>query len=567
MKSPMTRFVFVTRVFSCVAAAAVVAGGLNNVALSEQPATPVAEQVPQLRRLTEAQYRRSIADIFGSDIVLNGRFEPDIRVNGLLAAGTSAVSLTPGGAEQYETLARSIAAQVVDPAHRDKLIGCAPGPDDPDGAACASRFFDRVGKQLYRRPLVAAERAFVTSSALAAAKELGDFHGGIAASLAGMLTDVPFLFRTDRVVADPAKSGQRTLDGWSRATRLSYLMWNTTPDDELLRAAGSGDLMTAAGLKRQVDRLMASPRFAEGARAFFDDFLNLEGMTTLSKDSQIYPAYRATVSAEAREQTLRTVTQLLIADRKDYRDLFTSRKVAMSPVLSPLYRIRYAPNDWSMIELPADSPRAGLLTQISFLALHSHEGRTSPTLRGKALREIFMCEHIPAPPANVNFTIVQDTSNKQFRTTRERLQAHLDDEECASCHRLTDPMGLTLEKFDGAGQFRETENDVPIDTSGALNKVAVKDAESLGRALHDNPAVPQCLVQSAWRYAIGRETLAREEPVVANLQQQFAASGYLFADLLRSIATSPDFYRASASPAMSPFRQHAAHTTKRKGSS
>lgn len=502
------------------------------------------EQAPAFRRLTETQYRATIADIFGPDIKVSGRFEPDMRVEGLLAAGTSAVSLTPAGAEQYEQIARGIAAQVVDPAHRGRLIGCAPQSSDPEGALCAADFFKRIGLRLYRRPLSGAETKLAVDQTLNAARTLNDFHGGIAVMLTAMLSDLPFLFQIDQPTADPALPGRKTLDAWSRASKLSYFLWNSTPDEQLLQAAGDGHLMTQKGLAQQVDRMMASPRFEGGARAFFDDFLQLEGMLSLSKDGLIYPAFRSSAAPAAREQTLRTIMALLVAEDGDYRDLFTTRRVAMNRQLSPLYRIAYAPRGWSMITLPDGDPRVGLLTQISFLALHSHEGRSSPTLRGKALREVLMCQHIPTPPANVNFTIVQDTSNPNLRTTRERLKAHLDDEECASCHKLTDPMGLTLDSFDGAGQFRATENGVPIDTSGTLDKVAFADAAGLGKALHDNPQVTQCVAQSAWRYAAGRPMLPSEEPIAARLHDGFAHSGFRIRALFRQIATDPYFFAA-----------------------
>lgn len=510
---------------------------------AQQQAQP---QVPKFRRLTEAQYRATIADIFGPDIKVSGRFEPDMRIGGLLAAGTSAVSLTPAGAEQYEQIARGIAEQVVDAKHRDRLVGCAPSASDPQGAACAAHFFKRVGLRIYRRPLTNGEVKLAVAQTLAAAATVKDFHGGLAIMLTAMLSDLPFLFQTDREVADPSAPGGRTIDAWSRASKLSYFLWNSTPDEQLLQAAADGSLMTKAGLVRQVDRLMASPRFETGVRSFFDDFLQLEGMMSLSKDGIIYPAFRSSAAPAAREQTLRTITTLLVEENGDYRDLFTTRRVAMNRQLSPLYRIPYGPRDWSMITLPDNDPRVGLLTQISFLALHSHEGRSSPTLRGKALREVLMCEHVPTPPANVNFTIVQDTSNPAFRTTRERLKAHLDDEECAGCHKLTDPMGLTLDSFDGAGQFRPTENGVPIDTSGMLDKVAFNDSAGLGKALHDNPKVTQCLAQSAWRYAAGRSLLPSEEPLTTRLHDDFAHAGFRIRPLFRRIVIDPQFFAVRA---------------------
>lgn len=512
------------------------------------PTTVNEADPPRLHRLTESQYRATIADIFGPGIKLTGRPDSDQRVDGLLAAGTGVVSITAGGAAQYATIARGVADQAVAPENRDRLVGCGPGAADPDGRACATRFFTRIGERLFRRPLTERELALAVEGSLASSAQLGDFHAGLSTSLAGLMVDLPFLFQVDNYVRDPA--GGLTLDGWSRASRLSYYLWNTAPDDELLQAARSGELMTEAGLDAQIDRLLASPRFEEGARAFFDDFLRLDRMSIVGKDPILYPAFRTSVGAAAREQTLRTMLQLLVRENGDYREIFTTRRVAMNRTLSPLYRMAYAPAGWSMIEMPEGDPRAGLLTQIAFLAMHSHEGRSSPTLRGLAVREILLCEHVPPPPANVNFTIVQDTGNPLFKTARERLVAHLDDEDCASCHKKTDHIGLGFEKFDGAGQFRATESGTPIDTSGELDGVSFTDPVSLGRALHDSEKTTRCVAQAAWQTAAGRPLAARDGPLVDALHADFQRSGYRIAVLFRSVARSPAFFAGPGSHAL-----------------
>jgi hypothetical protein len=521
-------------------------------------AEPPGKPAPHLRRLTEAQYRQTIADIFGPEIKVAGRFEPDMRVEGLLAAGTGAVSVTPSGMEQYEEIARGIAGQVVDPKHRQQLVGCEPGPADPQGEACARTFFVRVGHQLYRRPLGPSEVRLAVANTLTSAKQLGDFHAGLAASLTSLLTAPEFLFQVER----PSTRGA-TLDGNSKAARLSYFLWNTTPDAELLAAAEKGELDTPEGLARQADRLIASPRFETGARAFFQDYLHLDDLDAVSKDPLIYPAFTAPVLADAREQTLRTLVDHLIRERGDYRDVFTRRKVAINRNLGALYRVPVSASGWTTYEFGPNDPRAGLVTQIGFLAQHSHPGRTSPTLRGKAIREILMCETVPTPPANVNFAVVQDVSNPQFKTTRQRLQAHLDDEECASCHKLTDPAGLALENFDGAGQFRLRENNEVIDVSGSLGKTAAfQDAKGLGQALRENPETTACLVKSVFRYGVGRNLRVDEEVRLAGLNAAFATAGYRFPDLARAIATDPAFYAPYRSTA--PLRV-AAGPAERKG--
>lgn len=507
------------------------------------PAAEAPSSTPLLRRLTEDQYRATIADIFGDDIKVAGRFEPDLRVQGLLAAGASAVSVTPGGFEQYEAMARSIAEQVVAKERRDRLIGCGPTDADPAGQACAKAFFERVGLRLYRRPLGPSEVALAMANAANAQKLLnGDFYTGISASLAGMLSGIEFLFQIENDVADPAQPGARTLDSWSRASRLSYLLWNTTPDAELLQAAQSGALMSEAGLAAQTDRLMASPRFVNGARAFFDDYLRLEDLDTVTKDGLIYPVFRSAATAEAREQTLRTMTDLLIVKNGDFRDIFTTREMPMNGMLSPLYRLPVAQQEWNTARLD-NGQRAGILTQIAFLAGHSHPGRSSPTLRGKAIQEILLCEEVPAPPANVNFTVVQDVSNPMYLTTRQRVQAHLDDEECASCHKRMDPMGLALEKFDGAGQFRAQENGAPIDTVGELDGKKFDGAIELSQVLRDHPKVKSCVVETALRYSVARQLTPADNGMLSRLNARFAESGYRLPDLIRTIAVSPDYYR------------------------
>lgn len=490
-----------------------------------------------LRRLTETQYRQSIADIFGADIKVIGRFEPDLRVHGLLAVGASAISITPGGFERYDEIARGIAAQVTDKSHRGELVGCGPTPSDPDGAQCAEAFIRKFGLRLYRRPVPDGEVRSLTTLAIASTGRLGDYHAGLAAALARMLVSPQFLFRIDA----PGRNGE--IDGFSKASRLSFLLWNSSPDAALLDAAARGRLDTQAGLAAEVDRLIASPRFVEGARAFFSDYLRLDTMDSLSKDAQIYPAFTAAATEAAREQTLRTIADLLIARDGDFREIFTTRRFAMERTLGPLYDIPISRSGWYIHEFPESDPRAGLLTHASLLALHSHPGRTSPTLRGMAVQEALLCTEVPAPPANVNFTVVQDVDNPNLKTTRQRLQGHLDDIECASCHRITDPIGLGLEKFDGAGQFRSVEQGEPIDVTGTHEKMPFDGAVELGKIFHDSKQVIACFVDTAWSYAHGRQPSPGEAADVARLEEQFGADGYRFASLIRSIALDPGFVR------------------------
>jgi hypothetical protein len=500
-----------------------------------------------IRRVTQEQYQTIIADIFGADIKIGGRFEPDLRKQGLLAVGAGEVSVTPSGFEQYDSMARGTAAQVVDEKHRDMLIGCKPASAKAPDEACAGRFFSGVGRLLYRRPLTDAEMKAELAIAAATTAKLGDFYKGVAMGLTAMLESPQFLFRREVAEADPDHPGQQRLDAYSKAARISFFLWNTTPDDALLTAAGKGELDTDKGLAKQVDRLMASPRLVAGARAFFNDMMDFDAFADLSKDTQIYPKFTNAVLADAQEQTLRTITDHLLVRKGDYRDLFTTRKTVMTPLLGTIYRVPVAAKEgWEAHEFAADDPRAGLLTQISFLALHSTPGRSSPTIRGKALRQVLLCQKVPDPPGNVNFNLVQDTKNPNFKTARQRLEAHRTQPTCAGCHKLIDPLGLGLEQFDSLGEYRPMENGASIDASGELDGVKFSDAAGLGQVLHDNPNTTSCLVSRLYSYAAGRQPEKGEVEWMKFLNANFAANGYRLPDLMRTIVTSDAFYRISS---------------------
>jgi hypothetical protein len=501
-----------------------------------------------MRRLTEDQYRQVVADIFGSDIVIGGRFDPINRQNGLLAVGAGATAINGSAFDKYDALARAIAGQVFDSARRDVLLPCRPAnPAQPDDA-CARTFFTKTGRLLYRRPLTEKEIAAQVTLANVTTRQLGDFYAGMSASLSAMLVAPDFLFITDTTEPDPTHRGTLRLTAYAKAARLSFLLWNTTPDDALLTAAEHGGLDTEKGIKRQVDRMLASSRLETGVRAFFSDMIGFDAFETLQKDPVIYPAFGLSTANDAEEQTLRTITDLLVTHKGDYRDLFVTRKTFMTGYLGLVYRVPVAaPDSWVPYEFPQGDEHVGIQSQISFVALHSHPGRSSATLRGKAVREILLCQKVPDPPSGVDFTLVSDSSNPIYKTARQRLGAHSTNPTCAGCHKLMDPIGLTLENFDGAGQWRTQENGQPIDASGEFDGVKFADAAGLGKALHDSAAATSCLVSRLHDYALGRTASKSEKPWLAYLEKSFAEEGYRLPELLRRIAVSDSFYAVEPS--------------------
>src|SRR4051794_10089978 len=280
--------------------------------------------VVSLRRLTEQEYRNSIADIFGKEIEVRGSFEPTKRSNGLAAVSTAFLSVTPVGFESFNKMANDIADQVTAEKYRAKLP-CAPRDTKAPDDACASKIISHYGLLLFRRPLTGAEFDNRVGLARRITEQTKDFYAGLRYSLSMLLQLPDFIFRWE--VAVPSADGEGgTLDSYSRATLLSFLLWNTTPDAELLRAAESGDLNTSAGLAKQVDRLLASPRLDAGMRAFFDDMLQLDTFDTVSKDSLLYPKWGSGMADSAREETLRTVIGLALHENGDIRDLMTTRQ-------------------------------------------------------------------------------------------------------------------------------------------------------------------------------------------------------------------------------------------------
>jgi hypothetical protein len=501
---------------------------------------------PNVRRLTETQYRNIVADVFGSRISVGGQFDPLVRTGGLYALGARSARMTPSGLEQFDRMANAIAAQVTSGANRDLVLPCAPADAKAPDDACAHTIFGQIGRLLYRRTLSDADLETKVVEAHKAALTTANFYDGIASGLAGMLVSPQFLFVVDTVEKDKVNPGKTVLTAYAKATRLSFFLWNTTPNDDLLTAAEKGELDTPAGFARQADIMLASPRLESGMRAFFSDMLGLDDFDNVEKDSIIYPAYSLAVANDAKEQTLRTITDLLIARHGDYRDLFTTKDTFMSGPLGRVYRVPVTRPDggWMPYRFAEDDPHAGILTLVSFDAQYAHPGRSSPTLRGRAIREALLCQKVPDPPGDVDFSKFNDPDSPN-KTARQRLEAHRTNEVCAGCHKVTDPIGLALEHFDGAGQVRDAENGVTIDASGDLDGVPYADAAGLGRAMRDNPAVPACIVQRQLSYALGRVVGPEDRPVVDYLSKQFAGDGYRLPGLMRNIVLSKAFLAVS----------------------
>jgi hypothetical protein len=524
------------------------AGARETVLAADEPVT--AGGPTTLRRLNAEQYARSIEDIFGEGIQIPGRFEPPLRDEGLLAIGDAKVIVTPSGIEQYELKAREIALQVMAQDRRKIILACEPQSPTAYDDACARQFVGKYGRLLFRRPLTNGETASVLYTTRVAADQVESFYKGLELGLSQLLMSPSFIFRAETSELDPDSSGAQRLDGYSFASRLSFLLWDAPPDEELLDAAASGALHRKKDLERQIDRMLASPKFEQGMRAFFSDMFGYEQFDSLSKDQGIYPKYTSQLAKDAREQSLRTIVDLLVTHNGDYRDLFTTKKTFLNRNLGALYKVPIAKagvDGWAPYTFGRDDQRAGLLTLVGFLMLDpTHEGRSSPTIRGKTIRELFLCQKVPTPPPNVNFAVVQDTHNPLYKTARERLTAHRDNPTCAGCHAITDPMGLSLENYDAVGAYRADENGVAIDSSGTFEGKTYQDAIGLEEILRNSPSLSSCLVRRVYEYGVGRSVQASEHEWLTYVGQRFTHDGYALARLIRTIAGSQAFRAVSA---------------------
>jgi hypothetical protein len=537
----------ISGVSACAIAAVLASCQGPDHAATAQAAAPAKAKVaevnvastPHLRLMSAAQYTNTLANIFGPDLKFDTRFAPLVRTSGLLGNGAAVAGVSEAQLEQYQRTASLVAAEVTNPTHRTFLIPCKPVDEKTADAACAGKFLPMMGRLLYRHPLAPDQAAALVKEAGDTAVRFKDFYTGLSYVLEGMLMSPEMLLIPESAEADPKHPGAQRLDSYSLATRLSLFLWNSAPDSRLLDAAEKGELQTAQGRAKVVDMMLASPRLETGVRAFFDDMFGFDDFQTLAKDSETYPFFTGATAADAREQTLRTIVDQLITQNGDYRDLFTTRKTFMSMTLAPVYGVPAAMG-WTPYEFPADSPRTGILSHVSFLAVHSHPGRSSPTLRGKALREILLCQPVPRPPANVDFSAVENPKST-IKTQRERVAMHLTNPVCAGCHKITDPIGLALENFDGAGKYRTTEKGAPIDASGSLDGKDFKDIVGLSKALHDAPALTSCLVNRTASYGLGGVVSEDKKALLAYFNQRFDADGYRFKSLLRAIALSTAF--------------------------
>ncbi len=502
---------------------------------------------PQLRRLTRSQYQNTLRDLFGDALVLPRAIEPDVVQDGSIAIGASNTSISPRGVEQFEGGAYDMAQQLLrDPMRRTPMLACTPIGVTDD--ACAATFIRAMGRRIWRRPLADNEVMNLQVVAANAATVLNDFHRGLEYALAALLMSTDFIFRAEIGEPDAAHPGTRRFGAYEFASRLAFFLWDSGPDDALLDAAGDGSLDRPERLSTQVQRMLASPRAHRGIRSFLSDWLRLSRLDSLSKDTQIFPSFAPDLGPSAREEVLRTGEWLTFDQNADFRDLLVTRTTFVNRRLAAVYGVPFPERDalptaFAQITLPESGPRRGLLGMAATLAANAHPTQTSPTLRGRYIRETILCGVIPDPPVNLNTGIPE--VSERAPTLRARVAQHLEAPVCNGCHILMDPQGLGLESFDSIGRYRALDHGVPIDASGMWEESTFGDANGLAALLRRDERFPHCVVTRLFRFAQGRIAQDGETAEVGRLAQFFAWRGYRLRALVEEIATSPAFRRTT----------------------
>lgn len=481
-----------------------------------------------LRRLTHSQYNQTVADLLGDQTQPARQFPTEDIVQGF-TNNAEGQSISPLLMEAY---ARSAARIAKNAARGGKIPVCK-------DAACVAGFVRTFGKSAFRRPLNQEE--------VARFAKLGDPQLIVEA----MLQSPDFLFRSE-----PGDYGA--------ASRLSYLLWNTIPDRELMRLADTSQLHDARQVEAAARRLLADTRAHASLDEFAGQWLRFDRVRNAIRERRLFPEFNNELATAMTEETSR-LFQHLVWNNQDFRELFRADYTFVNASLAQLYGLTAPEREYSLVKFPAGTRRGGILGHASFLTMTSKPEETSPTERGLFVREHFLCQLVPPPPPGVNTTLPSLMEEKPM-SNRERLGIHLSNPSCAACHRLVDPIGFGLEQFDAIGRFREkqvalvfpkvdkrknqgtrregTPVEIPVDTTAnivGLPDSAFTSAAEAGRVLANSPVCQRCVVKQYFRYAMNRAETAADQQAIDTIFDRFRRSGFRFQELILGVVTSGPF--------------------------
>ena len=407
--------------------------------------------------------------------------------------------------------------------------------DDP----CARRILTNFVAKAWRRPVTGAELSKLLRFVELAAGEGDSFENGIQLAVKAVLVSPQFLFRMER------ESGARALNGYELASRLSYFLWSSMPDDALLGAAADGSLGRPEGVDAQLRRMLADPKAQALATNFAGQWLELRNLDSVSPDPQRFPEWDADLREAMRRETQLFFAALLNEDRS-ILDLLDGKFTFLNERLAKHYGIPdVTGRNFRRVELDG-AQRSGVLTQASVLTVTSYPTRTSPVQRGLWVLENFLAAPPPPPPADVP-PLDEEKIGKAV-SLRQQMEKHRADPGCAVCHTKMDSLGFGLENYDAVGAWRSLDGKFPVDSAGALpgGRAFNNPAELKAILRADAEAFTQCLAGKMLTYALGRGLEPADRPVVRAISRKVQAEGYKFSALIREISLSAPFRQRSA---------------------
>jgi hypothetical protein len=505
-------------------------------AVTHGPATAGVLPVTRAARLTHAQYQNTVNALFGTTDTVVDEFAPD-ALNGF--AFDTSLELRVDGrlGPQYRTAAETLAARAVsDDAVFGRLVSCTPAD-----AGCADTFITTFGQKAFRRPLTPTEvtrfRALFDRGATLVAS--GDaFRDGVRLVVEAALQSPKFLYRVE-LGSTPGSDGLIALDGWERASRLSYFAWNGMPDPALFESAALGTLGSDAGVTTAVRRLLEDARASAMQVSFHEQAWHFDRFARIAPDARAFPDAPADIVARVRDSSRRFV-QAVLDDGGGLTGLLTAPYAFVDSALAPLYGV--SENGGLTRVNFANGERKGLLMQVGFLAANAYSLKTDPIHRGLFVVRDLLCHDIAEPPPGASQTPPPATDTPPV-TTRDEVSLLTSPPACAGCHSEINPPGFAFEGFDAAGQLRTEEDGASIDTSGELTLDGVvfpfESAGELVDAVAASTEARRCYAGKWLAFAYGRDLAPGDAPAQATL----ATSADSADQIVAAVSVTPAFLR------------------------
>jgi hypothetical protein len=428
---------------------------------------------------------------------------------------------------------------------RRRIFICRPAAAS-DEIGCATGILSSLAGRAYRRPVTAGDMTRLVALFEEGRQNGGSFERGVQFALRGLLASAKFVFRAETSPPDVASGAVYRISDVELASRLSFFLWSSIPDGELLAAAEQGTLHDPAVLDRQVRRMLADPKAGALVDNFAGQWLYLRNLKSVAPDQHEFPDFDDNLRAAFRRETELFFESIIHEDR-NVLDLLTADYTFVNERLARHYGIpRVYGSRFRRVAITDDS-RRGLLGKGSLLLVTSHAGRTSPVVRGKWILDNLLGTPPPPPPPNVP-SLDERHDPGRSQSVRERLEEHRANPACAGCHRLIDPLGFALEHFDAVGAWRTDDDGVPIDATGQLTDgTSIDGVVSLREAILKRPDVfVGTFTEKMLTYALGRSLTAHDGPVVRRIVRDAAAREYRFSAIVLGIVHSVPFQMRSA---------------------